>query len=391
VGGQKLVEYTVTSLSPLTFGTGSENVYFGGKLIRAGDKAILTDRLGSVMSRVNAIYQMETHDYFPYGEEMVGTANNRDKFGTYSRDAASGLDYADQRYYAGRFGRFRTADESGLNESFESSASFNRYLYVEGDPVNFNDPEGEFTCGQFQDPGRNNQTISSTLTNDGTGLGHLTVLVWHEAGIIRIPSGTAHPLDFVNEQRRVATAVMNRFDIANKRIKIYNGGKEVAAAYGGLGKDLRSIVLEAGGMGKSWGIFDQNGQIANHPERNDNARANLLALLGTDVSIGPQVQLSTLGITIEGGPLTVNQNCASLLSAYFVAKAAIGGSRWNPNGVVLTSWNRSPRAEGGEPISLGFLYQYGNSWHGFQSTPSTRTAFTPATRSEASSSGSRPW
>ena len=35
-----------------------------------------------------------------------------------------------------------TADTSGLNESIDEPSSLNQYLYVQGDPVNFNDPTG---------------------------------------------------------------------------------------------------------------------------------------------------------------------------------------------------------------------------------------------------------
>lgn len=38
--------------------------------------------------------------YLPYGEESSATANGTEKFGTYFRDSFTGMDYADQRYYA---------------------------------------------------------------------------------------------------------------------------------------------------------------------------------------------------------------------------------------------------------------------------------------------------
>jgi YD repeat-containing protein len=38
--------------------------------------------------------------FYPFGDEITSTSNDRTKFGTYNRDSYTGLDYADQRYYA---------------------------------------------------------------------------------------------------------------------------------------------------------------------------------------------------------------------------------------------------------------------------------------------------
>jgi RHS repeat-associated protein len=99
-----------------------------------------------VMGRGDGQGAYERHDYFPYGEEMISSANNRDKFGTYSRDGHSGLDYADQRYYASRFGRFRTSDPYEASGGASEPGSWNRYPYVGGDPVNYSDPFGLAPC-----------------------------------------------------------------------------------------------------------------------------------------------------------------------------------------------------------------------------------------------------
>ena len=76
-------------------------VFFGGKRVEVNGVAFGQDRLGSNTQG----------KYFPYGEDR-GTpiANDQVKFATYTRDSATGLDYADQRYYSNQFGRFRTAD-----------------------------------------------------------------------------------------------------------------------------------------------------------------------------------------------------------------------------------------------------------------------------------------
>jgi RHS repeat-associated protein len=63
------------------------------------------------------------------------------KFATYTRDSATGLDYADQRYYASTFGRFMTPDPAASSNVAEP-ASWIKYPYVVNDPINYYDPEG---------------------------------------------------------------------------------------------------------------------------------------------------------------------------------------------------------------------------------------------------------
>src|SRR5229473_1850887 len=80
----------------LTFQNSSNTrAYFGGRML--GDE----DRLGS------------RGKYFPYGDDRTSPAappNDQVKFATYTRDSATGLDYADQRYYGSTYGRFASPD-----------------------------------------------------------------------------------------------------------------------------------------------------------------------------------------------------------------------------------------------------------------------------------------
>ncbi|MCC6537765.1 MAG: RHS repeat-associated core domain-containing protein [Bryobacterales bacterium] len=117
----------------------AENVYFGSKPLRLGAETnVVTDRLGSV--------RRDVRDYFPYGQERSATAGDQEKYGTYKHDAATDLSYADQRYYATGAGRFMSADPYKASAGASEPGSWNRYAYVEGDPVNFNDPSGLARC-----------------------------------------------------------------------------------------------------------------------------------------------------------------------------------------------------------------------------------------------------
>lgn len=81
----------------------------------------------------------------PYSEELAVTPSESVRFATYYRDA-TGLDYADQRFFSSGSGRFLTADPYMASGGTANPGSWNRYSYVEGDPVNFMDPEGLYKC-----------------------------------------------------------------------------------------------------------------------------------------------------------------------------------------------------------------------------------------------------
>ena len=134
IGGQKLVTQACTSGG---CSAPQYNVYFAGKLVKSKGVLVVTDRLGSV--RASALERMS---YYPYGEEKTSTGDGREKFGTYTRDNTA-TDYADQRYYGVGMGRFGTPDPSSPGDPGEP-ATWNKYAYVVGDPVNLIDRTGLF-------------------------------------------------------------------------------------------------------------------------------------------------------------------------------------------------------------------------------------------------------
>jgi len=142
--GEKLGVFSDAGLTCIC-GILQMNVSFAGKLIWQGlrgagaTSAVLLDRTGSNRNGAR---------FYPYGDEITSTANDREKFATYTRDSYTTFDYADQRFYASTNGRFNTADQymakaKGANDPATPS-SWNRYAYVLGDPVNNADPQGLF-------------------------------------------------------------------------------------------------------------------------------------------------------------------------------------------------------------------------------------------------------
>jgi len=164
--GERLATYGF--LGPYDEGTGGPiqyqtnvlkvNVWFNGQIV-SGDTTYFQDRVGTDRSG-GARYR-------PYGEEITSTSNNRVKFGTYVRDSSTGLDYADQRYYASAYGRFNTPDRLTRGAMAGDPGSWDRYSYVGGDPVNRRDPRG--TCW-VSDNG--NQVEDATVTDQDAMAGY---------------------------------------------------------------------------------------------------------------------------------------------------------------------------------------------------------------------------
>jgi len=131
VDGKKLATYTYTIVesggSPeIQLNQQSSNVYFAGILLTSEGNRVTADRLGSVRSGGpgGLGYQAQ----YPYGVEYTTTANDREKYATYTRDSLTGLDYAVNRYYWSQWGRFLSPDPSGASISFGSPQSWKVHI-----------------------------------------------------------------------------------------------------------------------------------------------------------------------------------------------------------------------------------------------------------------------
>ena len=133
------------------------------------------DALGSVRVTTNSFGEVKARrDFLPFGEELYAglagrninqkyssnTDDTRKKFATYQRDAETGLDFAQSRYYSPMQGRFTSPDEfkGGPDELFDFEAkasdnptfyadlmnpqSLNKYQYTANNPYKYNDPTG---------------------------------------------------------------------------------------------------------------------------------------------------------------------------------------------------------------------------------------------------------
>jgi hypothetical protein len=100
-GGQRMEEFSASvNGSVLQFSSHGRDVYFAGRLIYQRGEQVFTDRLGSVALRREDGAWVKPK-YYPYGELRAGSSDeDQTGFATYDRSAMTGLDYAQQRYYA---------------------------------------------------------------------------------------------------------------------------------------------------------------------------------------------------------------------------------------------------------------------------------------------------
>jgi RHS repeat-associated protein len=128
--GKKLGCWSLTSSGgTYTLTATATNVWFAGRLLTPEDRA------------------QSKGKYFPFGEDRINPnpanpANDQEKFATYTRDSATGLDYAYQRYYDTQLGRFHTPDPYAPSAKPSKPQSWNRYAYAANDPIDNSDPTG---------------------------------------------------------------------------------------------------------------------------------------------------------------------------------------------------------------------------------------------------------
>ena len=120
-----------------------------------GSSRVVMNNSGVGTSTISA-----RHDYLPFGQEIgSGTGlrsgtqgysasdTNRQKYGLTERDDTTGLDHTWFRKYESLSGRWTSPDP--LGGSIADPQSFNRYSYVQNDPVNLIDPLGLF-CVDYE-------------------------------------------------------------------------------------------------------------------------------------------------------------------------------------------------------------------------------------------------
>jgi len=157
-GGEQIGEFAV---SGTTSTWTHSNVFAAGKLLATynttGTYYDLTDWLGTKRVEVNAALTCETgFRSLPYGNGLSSYAPTalpqcvdatEQHYTGKERDAESGNDYFEARYYASGFGRFMSPDWSAKEEpvpyaKLDDPQTLNLYAYVRDNPLSRTDPDG---------------------------------------------------------------------------------------------------------------------------------------------------------------------------------------------------------------------------------------------------------
>jgi RHS repeat-associated protein len=175
IGGKKLgifpCQYDTNGIFSVQTWAVTYNLYFGDKLIRSKGVTVVTDQLGSVRGTANG----EVMRYTPYGTERTSTSDGREKWGSYFRDTGTGNDYADQRYKGVGAGAFLSPDPGGIaTANLKNPGSWNRYAYVQGDPIDGRDPTGRIliSCTDPSGAGIYDGSCDGDGGDDGGGGGN---------------------------------------------------------------------------------------------------------------------------------------------------------------------------------------------------------------------------
>jgi RHS repeat-associated protein len=136
-------------------------VYLGNRLLASespnGGAEIVhyhhPDRLSTALVTNNVDTTSFTQTNLPFGTALDPGAPEvtKRRFTSYDRSATTGLDYAINRHYDPRQGRFTQPDPIGMAAvSLADPQSLNMYSYVGNDPVNRVDPDGQFWGALFR-------------------------------------------------------------------------------------------------------------------------------------------------------------------------------------------------------------------------------------------------
>ncbi|MDH3273691.1 MAG: polymorphic toxin-type HINT domain-containing protein [Gammaproteobacteria bacterium] len=127
-------------------GVSTHYIYAGSLLIAELQGSTVNylhaDLLGSPIKGDNGTAYSE--HYRPWGEKRDHPVQLADDVGYtgHQSDVATGLTYMQARYYDPVVGRFMATDPVGFTP--DNPMSFNRFLYVNGNPYKYNDPDGQF-------------------------------------------------------------------------------------------------------------------------------------------------------------------------------------------------------------------------------------------------------
>ncbi|NNE67398.1 MAG: peptidoglycan DD-metalloendopeptidase family protein [Pyrinomonadaceae bacterium] len=172
-GGSSVLAEHVETASETTMKWSKSYIYAGSRLLSTATKNGSSetveyhhpDRLGTKMVSDPVANTTKEQATLPFGTEIPAEtqATTNQRFTSYDRSGATGLDYAVNRTYNSGQSRFTQVDPIGMGDtSLSNPQSMNLYGYVRNNPVDLVDPSGlnlaagcyVFVAGVIYDDGR---------------------------------------------------------------------------------------------------------------------------------------------------------------------------------------------------------------------------------------------
>ncbi|HEY5883476.1 MAG TPA: RHS repeat-associated core domain-containing protein, partial [Pyrinomonadaceae bacterium] len=182
----------------------------------SGVSFITSDTLESARVVTNAAQQViGRHDYMPFGEELFAQVGGRSlqhkygadslrfKFTSKERDSETGLDFFEARYYSSAQGRFTRPDPYNIiveaqiiaqtnkekaaakfQEYLSQPQTWNRYAYVNNNPVKHIDPTGEelWLTGSVEQREKAKARLKEMVGKDAAK--YLVFEEWYDKGVL---------------------------------------------------------------------------------------------------------------------------------------------------------------------------------------------------------------
>ncbi len=175
------------------------------------------DRLGTKLISNQSTGTISEQATLPFGRALDSESSiitNSKRFTSYERSKATGLDYAVNRTYDSKLGRFTQVDPIGMKAAtLEVPQTLNLYNYCGNDPINNTDADGLFwgAIGRFF------KKVGKILSAVAEVLGRVLNNRWVRIGFFI--------LDFVLPGIKLLSGIVGR--IADFAIKLYNKVSEI--------------------------------------------------------------------------------------------------------------------------------------------------------------------
>jgi RHS repeat-associated protein len=300
------------------------NVWAGGKLVATYDtKGIhfeLTDPLGTKRVQANAQGQVdETCTSLPFGNEVgnspgancvqpgnqLGTGDDATEhhFTGKERDAESGNDYFEARYYSSAMGRFMSPDWAAKASpvpyaTFDDPQSLNLYSYVRNNPLSKADADGH--CDWCW----NIVAAVSTYVAVHPALAQAVEKLGDSVGI-KFSAGVGRTVNVGGVKLGAAASVTSETIISNGTGSSKLQGT-VAASVSGVGVQGNGTATfeKNGSFVNPINNLDGNAKLTGSTPHGDNI-SNSNASVGTDgrvgVGVGVNVGVAQAGVQVTAG------------------------------------------------------------------------------------------